>query len=133
MEKKIEYRVRPVTRYIVTRWEGECDPTGDVRGMNSVVQHGGFDNHATAYAVAYALCKQEHDALGWPIGDERIKYPSSHPDCRDAQTEVHPSNTSTADYWLAAMGAAPGSPEGAELSYLADIVGHVEECGGVFN
>ena len=33
----------------------------------------------------------------------------------------------------ALMGAAPGSPEGAELSYLADIVGHVEECGGVFN
>lgn len=73
MAKFIEYRVRPVTRYIVTRFWNE---DGVVGGSS---QHGEFDNHTTAYAVAYALCKQEHERLGWPLDDERIKYPEINP------------------------------------------------------
>jgi hypothetical protein len=65
----IEYRVRPVTRYVVTRYEQKS-------GSASVTGHGEFDNWDTAHPVAYALCKAEHDRLGWPIGDERIQYPS---------------------------------------------------------
>jgi hypothetical protein len=30
-----------------------------------------------AYAVGYALCKAEHDRLGWPPADERIQYPKA--------------------------------------------------------
>lgn len=68
--EKIEYRVRPVTRYIVTRYEE------DGRGAGSDPK-GEFDNYETAYAVGYALCKEEHDRLGWPLDDERIQYPRS--------------------------------------------------------
>lgn len=65
---KIEYRVRPVTRYVVTRYH-EDENSGGVQG------HGEFDNEEIAQAVGYALCKAEHDKLGWPLGDERILYP----------------------------------------------------------
>lgn len=71
METKIEYRVRPVTRFIVTRYH----KSGDAGGVDTL---GEYDNHETAYAVGYALCKAEHERLGWPIGDERILYPE-HP------------------------------------------------------
>jgi hypothetical protein len=75
METKIEYRVRPVTRYVVTRYEQEYDPTGRCESSGRSTQHGEFDNAETAYAVGYALCKAEHDRLGYPPGDERISYP----------------------------------------------------------
>ena len=70
----IEYRVRPVTRYIVTRWEG--DPDGASAASSQIGTE--YANAETAYEVGYALCRAEHERLGWPIGDERIKYPR-HP------------------------------------------------------
>lgn len=66
--KKIEYRVRPVSRYVVTRYH-EIGHGAGVDGK------GEFDNEETAFAVAYALCKEEQERLGLPPGDERIKYP----------------------------------------------------------
>jgi hypothetical protein len=71
---KIEYRVRPVTRYIVTRHE-ESD--GGKTGGSS--QHGEYDNSNVAYEVGYALARAEQERLGYPPGDERITYPM-HPD-----------------------------------------------------
>lgn len=66
----IEYRVRMVPRYIVTRYDaGESG-----RGGNSETR-GEYDNADVAYEVATALCKAEHERLGWDLGDERIKYP----------------------------------------------------------
>jgi hypothetical protein len=67
----IEYRVRPVTRYIVTRFAETADGCA---GNSSKL--GEYDNDGTAFEVAYALCRAEHERLGWPLGDERIKYPS---------------------------------------------------------
>lgn len=67
---KIEYRVRPVTRYIVTRYEEQ-----DARCAKNATQHGEYDNSKTAYEVGYALAKAEQDRLGWSLGDERMKYP----------------------------------------------------------
>lgn len=65
---KVEYRVRPITRYVVTRYfEDESRSGSDPKGE--------FDNSLIAYEVAYALCKDEHQRLGWPPGDERIQYP----------------------------------------------------------
>lgn len=72
MQTKIEYRVRPVTRYIVTRQEFGENHTG----RNT--QHGEYDNADVAYEVGYALAKAEHDRLGYPPGDERIIYPHPH-------------------------------------------------------
>lgn len=67
---KVEYRVRPVTRYIVTRfYDGSPDePSGSTC-------KGEFDSPDVAYQVGYALTKEEHQRLGYPVGDERIKYP----------------------------------------------------------
>lgn len=67
-QMKVEYRVKEVKRYVVTRWyEGDrcggCETKGE------------FDNSDTAYAVGYALAKNEHEQLGYPVGDERIIYP----------------------------------------------------------
>lgn len=68
---KIEYRVRPVTRYIVTRYEEKGGAAS-----NSVRMAGEYDNAEIAYEVGYALCRAEHELLGWSPGDERIMYPS---------------------------------------------------------
>jgi len=70
--EKIEYRVRPVTRYVVTRWESK-DIGAKCQQASSVI--GEYDNADMAYEVAYAVCKTEHSRLGWPPGDERVKYP----------------------------------------------------------
>lgn len=69
---KIEYRVRPVTRFIVTRWQG--DEAGHCQQASQTVGND-YSNADTAYEVAYALCKAEHDRLGYPPGDERVQYP----------------------------------------------------------
>lgn len=68
MTIKIEYRVRMVPRYIVTRY-AETGQTGDSSTK------GEYDNPDIAYEVGYALCKAEHQALGWPVDDERVQYP----------------------------------------------------------
>lgn len=67
---RVEYRVRPVTRYIVTRFETK------VGGASHVEERGEYGNEYVAYEVGTALCKAEHDRLGWPVGDERICYPA---------------------------------------------------------
>lgn len=67
---QVEYKIREVTRYVVTRWH-----TSGHNGSAGVETKGEFDNADMAYQVAYALCKDEHERLGYSIGDERIKYP----------------------------------------------------------
>lgn len=71
----VEYRVRKVERFIVTRFtrpDEESTGTVEVRGE--------YDNGEVAHEVAYALCKREHEILGWPIGDTRIQYPRNFAD-----------------------------------------------------
>ncbi len=82
MTTHIEYRIRPVTRYIVTRYYSIDHEDGRAEG--GCEERGEFDHADTAYSVAYALCKQEHEQHGWPIGDERILYPK-HPIHKNAQ------------------------------------------------
>lgn len=73
---KIEYRVRPVTRFVVTRYEQQEDGNRNSGGCSTL---GEYDNQDLAYQVGYALCKAEHGRLGWPPGDERILYPALVP------------------------------------------------------
>lgn len=86
---KVEYRIRPVTRYVVTRYH-EQGLHGQYVGAGSE-QKGEFDNADTAYAVGYALAKHEHEQLGWPVGDERITYPSN-PEGVPIPTQPVPAN-----------------------------------------
>jgi hypothetical protein len=79
---KVEYKVRPVTRFVVTRFYADSDPSGC--GVGSSVC-GEFDNADVAYEVGYALCKAEHERLGLPIASMDIIYPQ-HP--------LHSLNTS---------------------------------------
>lgn len=69
MSKVVEYRVRPVVRYIVTRYESSDNATG------ASTMHGPFDHEEAAYAVGYALCKTEHEASGEPIDSVAFIYP----------------------------------------------------------
>ena len=79
----IEYKVRPVTRYIVTRYERRV--TGDEKAQSSSnCGRGEYENADTAYEIAYALAKADHEKMGWPIDDERIQYPR-HPDEENSQ------------------------------------------------
>ncbi len=68
----IEYKVRPVTRYVVTRYEQE-----DVGAKGTSEVKGEFDNASTAYEVGYALCKEEHIRSGKAIGHEDFRYPEN--------------------------------------------------------
>ncbi len=76
---KVEYRVRKIERYTVTRYHA-----GDREG--GVETKGEYDNAGIAYEVGYALAKAEHERLGWPLGDERIQYPR-HPTESSAPAE----------------------------------------------
>lgn len=82
----IEYRVKPVTRYIVTKYEerggdGNHSTSDDPRiaenrvGTAKICGRGEFDNAETAYEIGYALAKADHERMGWPLDDPRIRYP----------------------------------------------------------
>jgi len=75
MTKTIEYRVRTLERFLVTRFEREDD--GPKQGAGSS-QVGIYENGQTAYEVAYALARAEAERQGWSPFDERIIYPQ-HP------------------------------------------------------
>lgn len=66
----IEYRVKRVERYIVTRSEQSED------GSGSVVQRGFYEGPQVAYEVAYALCKAEHERSGEEPGSMNFIYPT---------------------------------------------------------
>ena len=74
--RKVEYKVRPVTRYIVTRFECQESADGNSGSAGMSTQHGVFDNGSTAYQVAYALCRREHELSGEPIDSTNYKYPN---------------------------------------------------------
>lgn len=77
--KHVEYRVREIKRFTVTRHEMHVDSKGlESCGANRQIGSA-YDNFETAYAVAYALCQKEHQDLGYPVDDQRIQYPISEP------------------------------------------------------
>ena len=75
--KHVEYRVREIKRYLVTRHEQNVSAKGViVTGSNRQIGSE-YDNYEMAYAVGYALAAKEHDDLGYDLEDERIQYPQS--------------------------------------------------------
>lgn len=70
---KVEYAVKPIIRYMITRYHEL--PNDEGAGCET---RGEYDNPDVAWEVAYALCKQEHERLGYEPDDMRIQYPS-HP------------------------------------------------------
>mgnify|MGYP001591350541 CR=1 FL=1 len=72
--ENIEYRVRPVTRYVITRYEDQLE-----NGTASIRTLGEYENQEVAQEVGYALCKAEHERLGLAPGDPRIIYPQMVP------------------------------------------------------
>lgn len=75
---KLEYRVRKVERYIITRYAEYDHGPGTAQPAVSS-ERGEFSNPDQAWETAYALCKVEHEEhLGWPIDDPRVQYPR-HP------------------------------------------------------
>ena len=65
--------MRPVTRYVVTRYHEDAREGGS--GACGCDAKGEFDNERSAYDVAYALCKHEHNASGEPPGSMNFIYP----------------------------------------------------------
>lgn len=68
----IEYRIKRVERFIVTRYEeGKGSQTGSSRQFGKE-----FDNFETAYEVGYALARGEQERLGILPGDDGVIFPS---------------------------------------------------------
>lgn len=65
---RVEYRIIEKPRYIVIRYE-------EGHGGKSVSERGTYDNPDIAWEVAYALCRQDHERMGYGPDDERIQYP----------------------------------------------------------
>lgn len=61
----VEYRVRPVTRYIVTRYED---------GVGST-QIGEYPSAETAHSVGHAMCDVERIKAGEPLDSPAFVYP----------------------------------------------------------
>jgi hypothetical protein len=80
----IEYRIKPVTRYVITRFEAATDNADGTESGGSCEQRGEYANADTAYDVAYALCKLEHDKASAPVGSMDFIYPV-HPERADFQ------------------------------------------------
>lgn len=78
--ERVEFKVRKVTRYIVTEWHSYETEGGGFGGSSMGGQgsasHGEFDSASKAYEVASALAAVKHKALGWSDGDPRITPPS---------------------------------------------------------
>ena len=72
MPDLIEYRIRPVTRFIVTRFEMTAG-----NGVSKTL--GEFENADLAHQAGHALAFSEREALGWPPGDDRIQFPPPVP------------------------------------------------------
>lgn len=75
----IEYRVKRVERFIVTRHESIEDPSGAAHSGSTRQIGGEHDNADVAYEVGYALARQESENLGLSPGDDGVIYPS-HPE-----------------------------------------------------
>lgn len=93
----IEYRIKPVTRFIVTRYEQPFTTTACSSGQ--VEERGEFNNADTAYAVAYALCKLEHDRSGEPINSMNFIYPE-HPEALNRVVDSSSAIGYTHEEWL---------------------------------
>jgi hypothetical protein len=68
----IEFRVKRVERFIVTRYEQESP--GLIGFSRQIGKE--FDNFDIAYEVGHALAKAEQDRLGLPPGDTGVIFPS---------------------------------------------------------
>ena len=104
---EIEYQIRPVTRYIITRYSrGQRQSNGTSSRVSVCSGRGEYDNADVAYEVAYALAKADHERMGWPLDDPRIQYPR-HP--RDHEPVVDGTPVSE----IAAADPFVGLPDGA--------------------
>jgi hypothetical protein len=64
MQKTVEIRVRPVVRYVVTRYESGTDANG--MGYGGCETVGEFDNERSAEFVAMALREAHRQGLADP-------------------------------------------------------------------
>lgn len=71
---KVEYRIKPTTRYIITRYHADLGDDKSACSAGSETR-GEYDNADVAYDVAYALCKLEHDKSGQPADSMNFIYP----------------------------------------------------------
>lgn len=79
MNHLIEYRVRPVTRYIVTRYESGIIAYDGQVIPSRTTSYGEFDNEGQAFEIAEAKAFKEREDLGWPPGDERMQFAQRSP------------------------------------------------------
>jgi hypothetical protein len=66
---KIEYKVRLTERFIVTWYEEFEDGNASSRVI------GEYPKSEIAHEVGYAMARADHERMGWPPADERIRYP----------------------------------------------------------
>lgn len=68
MARYVEFRVRPVTRFVITRYERD--------GMAAASRMcGEYESEDLAYDIGYALARQTREDMGEPVGSERVIFP----------------------------------------------------------
>jgi hypothetical protein len=70
-----EYRVRAVTRFIVTKAEWVVHENGTESGSTARQLGPEYPNEDMAYEVGYALARQESERMGCSPFDDRVIYP----------------------------------------------------------
>lgn len=108
---KIEYQVRPITRFIVTRYVA-----GDDMSPSCSEVKGEYDNEQLAFEIGTALAKDERLRRGWALDDGRMVFPKSTAvSMRDAEAEgVYQSERIAAAleaYQASLEDADPSEPE----------------------
>lgn len=71
-----EYRIRPVTRFIVTKADWVERSNGTVSASTARQLGPEYANEEIAYEVAYALARQESERLECGLADDRVIYPT---------------------------------------------------------
>jgi hypothetical protein len=71
----IEYKIRPVTRFVVTRYSDDLDPNGKNHPSSDV--KGVFDNFSIAYNIGYALAREEFSRRAIDLQDPGFVFPAS--------------------------------------------------------
>lgn len=77
MHTFIEYRVRPVTRYVLTRFESMEDAEG--KGCGGSVGLGEYQRADTAFHIGCALARDENKPSPIQGETKEVKFPE-HPD-----------------------------------------------------
>lgn len=90
----VQYKVRPVTRFVVTRFHSTEEEDGTFSGGSGTL--GEFDCFAYAYQAANAMAKEERQELGDMVDDKNFAFPDRFAKAEEQYFTLLPDQTTSA-------------------------------------